>query len=72
MSLLQKMLYHHSVWLLIHGQRSKTELVKPASIYKNELLHVVLGGSTEIFLENLSNEPQTSLPLCEAATSQEE
>ena len=31
--------------------RTKTELVKPASIYKNELLHVVLGGSTEIFLE---------------------
>ena len=51
---------------------TKTELVKPASIYKNELLHVVVGGSTEIFLENLSNEPQTSLPLCEAATSHEE
>ena len=31
-----------------------------------------LGGSTEIFLENLSNEPQTSLPLCEAATSHED
>ena len=32
---------------------SKMELTKPASTYKNELLHVVCGGNIESFLESV-------------------
>lgn len=34
----------------------RSEVVKLASTYANELLHVVCGGSAELFLKNLFND----------------
>ena len=41
---------------------SKMELTKPASTYKNELLHVVCGGNIESFLESVFSDLEVCHP----------